>query len=59
MLDLTHDRLKNERYLTEVVYEGRGKSETVTYTFLAAPEPEVRVVASIARKPPLRNRLPT
>lgn len=41
MLDLAHDRLKNEGYLTEVVYEGRGKSGTITYTFLAAPEPAV------------------
>jgi plasmid replication initiation protein len=41
MLDLAHERLKNEGYLHEVVYQGRGRAGSVTYTFLAAPEPEV------------------
>lgn len=41
MLDLTHERLKQEGYLQSVTYSGRGRAGKVTYVFLAAPEPEL------------------
>lgn len=41
MLDLAHERLKNEGYLHDVIYAGRGKAGQVSYTFSATPEPEV------------------
>ena len=40
MLDLAHDRLRAEGYLHDVTFTGRGKAGQITYTFLAAPEPE-------------------
>ncbi|WP_019010867.1 replication initiator protein A [Deinococcus aquatilis] len=40
-LDLAHERLKGEAYLHEAIYKGRGKAGSITYTFLAAPEPEL------------------
>ena len=41
MLDLAHERLKNEGYLQAVAYQGRGKAGKITYTFSATPEPEM------------------
>lgn len=40
-LDLAHERLKAEGYVQEVRYEGRGRMGSVSYTFSAAPEPEL------------------
>ncbi len=41
MLDLTHQRLKQEGYLQDVFYSGRGRSGTITYEFSGNPEPEL------------------
>ncbi|GHG10510.1 hypothetical protein GCM10017783_23700 [Deinococcus piscis] len=41
MLDLAHDRLKQEGYLHDVIYSGRGRAGKINYVFLAAPQPEM------------------
>ena len=41
MLDLAHERLKQEGYLHEVSYSGRGRAGKITYVFSAVPEPEL------------------
>jgi len=40
-LDQAHERLKIEGYLRTVEYQGRGRAGKITYTFSAAPEPEL------------------
>lgn len=41
MLDLIHERLKQEGYLQDVSYSGRGRSGTISYEFFGSPEPEL------------------
>lgn len=40
LLESAHERLKEEGYLHQVGFTGRGKAGHVTYAFSAAPEPE-------------------
>lgn len=40
-LDLAHERLLSETYLTSAQFTGRGRSGLVTYHFQAPPEPEL------------------
>lgn len=40
-LDLAHERLRAEGYLSDVQYQGRGRRGTITYHFSATPLPEL------------------
>ena len=41
MLDLSHERLRQEGYLQDVTYSGRGRAGKITYVFSGAPQPEL------------------